>query len=267
MPGMAIGSAHRQPTPTEIEEHAVKQLPVQIDRSSPVPLYFQAATQIERAILDGALAVGERLDNEIVLASSLGLSRPTMRRAIQELVDKGLLVRKRGVGTQVVQGQVRRSVELTSLYDDLRSSGRAPSTEVLHLGTEPAPDHVAEQLGLAPGTEVTRVDRLRLTGKQPLAVMVNFLPLDLGVTDPATLVDGGLYDLLRHKGVHIRIAHQRIGARPATPQEGELLGEKAGSPLLTMQRTAFDDIGRAVEYGSHVYRPELYAFDVTLIER
>lgn len=245
----------------------MKQLPVQIDRSSPVPLYFQAATQIERAILDGALQVGQRLDNEIALAETLGLSRPTMRRAIQELVDKGLLVRKRGVGTQVVQGQVRRSVELTSLYDDLRRSNRAPSTTVLHMGTETAPDHVAGQLGLPPGTAVTRLDRLRLTGGQPLAVMVNYLPTELGITDPAALADGGLYDLLRRKGVHIRIAHQRIGARPATPQEAELLGEKAGGPLLTMQRTAFDDVGRAVEYGSHVYRPELYSFDVTLIER
>ena len=245
----------------------MKQLPVEIDRSSPVPLYFQAATQIERAILDGVLEVGQRLDNEIVLAETLGLSRPTMRRAIQELVDKGLLVRKRGVGNQVVQGQVRRSVELTSLYDDLRRSGRAPSTTVLHVGTEPAPDHVAGQLGVPPGTEVTRLDRLRLTGGQPLAVMVNFLPADLGVADPDALSAGGLYDLLRRKGVHIRIAHQRIGARPAPPQEAELLGEKAGGPLLTMQRTAFDDVGRAVEYGSHVYRPELYAFDVTLIER
>jgi DNA-binding GntR family transcriptional regulator len=245
----------------------LKPLPVEIDRSSPVPLYFQAATQIERAILDGALEVGERLDNEILLAEALGLSRPTMRRAIQELVDKGLLVRKRGVGTQVVQGQVRRSVELTSLYDDLRRSGREPSTSVLHLGTEPAPDHVATQLGLTAGTEVTRLDRLRLTGGQPLAVMINFLPTELGITDRDQLAGGGLYDLLRRKGVHIRIAHQRIGARPATPQEGELLKEKAGSPLLTMQRTAFDDIGRAVEYGSHVYRPEMYSFDVTLIER
>jgi len=245
----------------------VKPLPVEIDRSSPVPLYFQAATQIERAILDGALPVGQRLDNEIVLAEALGLSRPTMRRAIQELVDKGLLVRKRGVGTQVVQGQVRRSVELTSLYDDLRRSGRAPSTTVLHLGVQAAPDHVASQLGVPAGTEVTRLDRVRLTEGQPLALMTNYLPTELGVTDPELLADGGLYDLLRRRGVHIRIAHQRIGARPATPREGELLGERAGSPLLTMQRTAFDDVGRAVEYGVHVYRPELYSFDVTLIER
>src|SRR3954470_21609266 len=87
---------------------------VALDRSSPVPLYFQLATQLEAAIDRGDLSAGGRLDNEIELADRLGVSRPTMRRAIQELVSKGLLVRKRGVGTQVVRGGLKRRVELTS---------------------------------------------------------------------------------------------------------------------------------------------------------
>ena len=90
-----------------------------VNRSSPVPLYFQVAEQLEEAIHDGRLAPGDRIANEVALADQLGLSRPTLRQAIQTLVDKGLLVRKRGVGTQVIQPHVRRSVELTSLYDDL----------------------------------------------------------------------------------------------------------------------------------------------------
>src|SRR3712207_5899329 len=104
-----------------------------IDRSSPTPLYFQLSQAIERAIAEGDLPAGSKLENEILLAQSYGLSRPTVRRAVQELVDKGLLVRKRGVGTQVIQPHVRRSVELTSLYDDLARGGEAPSTEVLSL--------------------------------------------------------------------------------------------------------------------------------------
>src|SRR6188508_51812 len=99
-------------------------LSVDLDRSSPVPLYYQVAQQIEHAINEGQLSPGDRLDNENSLAEQFGLSRPTMRRAIQELVDKGLLVRKRGVGTQVVQSPVHRRVELTSLYDDLTRAGQ-----------------------------------------------------------------------------------------------------------------------------------------------
>jgi len=106
-------------------------LTVDLDRSSPVPLYYQVAQQIEYAINEGRLSPGDRLDNEISLAEQFGLSRPTMRRAIQELVDKGLLVRKRGVGTQVVHGQVTRPVELTSLFDDLANHHQTPTTVVL----------------------------------------------------------------------------------------------------------------------------------------
>src|SRR5215212_8761174 len=104
---------------------------VVVNRSSPVPLYFQVAEQLERAIFDGMLAPGDRIANEVALADQLGLSRPTMRQAIQLLVDKGMLVRKRGVGTQVVNAPIRRTVELTSLYDDLKRSGRQAETQVL----------------------------------------------------------------------------------------------------------------------------------------
>jgi DNA-binding GntR family transcriptional regulator len=102
-------------------------LDVELDRSSPVPLYYQLAQAIEAAIRDGHLAPGDRFENELDLAKRLTLSRPTTRRAIQEVVDKGLLVRKRGVGTQVVQNPVHRRVELTSLFDDLARAGQEPT--------------------------------------------------------------------------------------------------------------------------------------------
>ncbi|MGW0068563.1 GntR family transcriptional regulator, partial [Streptosporangium sandarakinum] len=121
----------------------VTRLDIDLDRSSPVPLYFQMAERIAEAIQNGELPSGTRLDNEVQLADQLGLSRPTVRQAIQYLVDKGLLVRKRGVGTQVVHGQVKRAVELTSLYDDLRRAGQQPETRVLSIETVPAEEDVA----------------------------------------------------------------------------------------------------------------------------
>ena len=98
-----------------------------VDRSSPVPLYFQVAQYLEDAIHSGAVPTGTLFQNEVDLAASLGLSRPTMRRAMQHLVDKGLVVRRRGIGTRVVQPKLRRPLELTSLYDDLAAAGRARS--------------------------------------------------------------------------------------------------------------------------------------------
>jgi DNA-binding GntR family transcriptional regulator len=241
-------------------------LAVELDRSSPVPLYYQLAQAIEAAIRDGDLVPGDRFENELALAKRLTLSRPTTRRAIQELVDKGLLVRKRGVGTQVVQTPVHRRVELTSLFDDLVRAGQEPTTELLDYQMGSPSEEVARELNLTEGREVVTIRRLRCANGEPLALMVNHLPVELA-PDPEELERAGLYQALRGRGVHIRLARQRIGAKPATRAEGRLLDEKPGAPLLTMARTAFDDSGSAVEYGTHCYRASRYYFDTTLVDR
>jgi DNA-binding GntR family transcriptional regulator len=232
-----------------------------------VPLYYQLAGQLEAAILAGDLTPGTRLENEVQLADRCGLSRPTVRQAIQHLVDKGLLVRKRGVGTQVVQAQVSRKIELTSLYDDLAAAHRCPRTKVLDLTTVPANDQMAKALGVTPGSGVVRLRRLRLTANEPLAIMTNHLPAEIVDLTAEGLEEHGLYETLRAAGVNLRIANQTIGARGATAAEAALLDERRGAPLLTMTRTAFDDKGRTVEYGTHIYRADRYNFTLTLVER
>lgn len=245
----------------------VTRLDIDLDRSSPVPLYFQVAERIAEAIQSGELLPGARLDNEIQLADHLGLSRPTVRQAIQYLVDKGLVVRKRGVGTQVVHGQVKRSVELTSLYDDLRRAGQEPVTRVLSIATVAAEEDVAAALGVAPGASVLRLERLRYALGEPLALLHNWLPAGPAHLSAEALEQRGLYELLRATGIRMRVANQRIGARAATPAEAGLLEERRSCPLLTMVRTTYDDQGRAVEHGSHVYRASHYSLEVTLVER
>ncbi|MEV4432422.1 GntR family transcriptional regulator [Streptomyces sp. NPDC049555] len=238
-----------------------------LDRGSPVPLYFQLSQQLEAAIERGELAPGSLLGNEIELAGRLGLSRPTVRQAIQSLVDKGLLVRRRGVGTQVVHSQVKRPLELSSLYDDLEEAGQKPATQVLRHSLEPASARVASALGVAEGTEVVLIERLRLAHGEPMAHLRNHLPAGLLDLDEETLAATGLYRLMRGAGITLHSARQTVGARAATAAEGALLAEPAGAPLLTMERTTFDDTGRAVEFGSHLYRASRYAFDFQLLAR
>ncbi|MFI5493804.1 GntR family transcriptional regulator [Actinoplanes sp. NPDC051859] len=238
--------------------------PVEVDRSSPVPLYFQVASRLQELIEAGEIGVGDRIENEVDLADRLGVSRPTTRRAIQYLVERGMLVRKRGVGTQVVHPKVRRPVELSSLYDDLVSTDRKPRTEVLRLETVRAPAEVAAALELAPGTEVTWIERLRYAGGEPLALMHNAIPLGLLDVEAADLATHGLYELLRRAGYQPRIATQIIGARTAGTTEARILTEKRGASLLTMTRTAWDAGGQALEYGSHVYRASRYSFELHL---
>jgi DNA-binding GntR family transcriptional regulator len=246
-------------------ERTMRPVPeVSLDRSSPVPLYFQVATRLQQLIEDGEMPVGSRLENEVELAERLGVSRPTMRRAIAYLVERGMLVRKRGVGTQIVHPKVRRPVELTSLYDDLRKSGQSPRTEVLLLEVRRAPDHVAEALGVPEGLDVTWMERLRHAGGEPLAIMHNAVPLDLLPLRAEDLAERGLYELLRAAGHVPRMASQTVGAKSATAAEARMLGDSRGAPMLTMERTAWDAGGRAVEYGSHLYRASRYSFELTL---
>ncbi|MFD9792263.1 GntR family transcriptional regulator [Streptomyces sp. NPDC059070] len=238
-----------------------------MDRTSPVPLYFQLSQQLEAAIERGALTPGSLLGNEIELAGRLGLSRPTVRQAIQALVDKGLLVRRRGVGTQVVHSQVKRPLELSSLYDDLEAAGQKPATKVLRNTLEPATAEVAAALGVAEGDDVHLVERLRYAHGEPMARLRNHLPTGLLALDTAQLEATGLYRLMRGAGITLHSARQSVGARAADAAEAELLAEETGAPLLTMERTTFDDTGRAVEFAAHVYRASRYAFEFQLLVR
>ncbi|MDI5972194.1 GntR family transcriptional regulator [Streptomyces sp. SL13] len=237
---------------------------ITIDRSSPVPLYFQVAQQLQELIETGVLPPGTRLSNEIAMADQFGLSRPTMRQAMQHLVDKGLLARKRGVGTQVVTNRIRRQVELTSLYEDLEREDRRPRTDVLSIETVPASAEVAAALRIAEGLEVVAVRRLRYADDQPIALMRNHLPAGLLELSEQALSEQGLYQLLRRSGTDLSTAAQTIGARRATAAEARLLGESRGATLLTMTRTAYDSSGRPVEYGAHVYRATRYSFEMTV---
>jgi DNA-binding GntR family transcriptional regulator len=240
---------------------------VVVNRSSPVPLYFQVAEQLEHAILEGTLEPGDRIGNEVALADQLGLSRPTLRQAIQMLVDKGMLVRKRGVGTQVVHAPVRRTVELTSLYDDLRRAGRHPATVVLGLERVAADDDTSVRLNVPAGTSLWFLERLRYLDDEPLALMRNHVPCDLIDLAEVDFTTTGLYEYFRTMAIHLRVAHQRISARLADTKEAKHLGGRKGDPVLTMERTSYDDKGRAIELGSHLYRPDLYAYETTLVDR
>lgn len=235
---------------------------VRIDRMSPVPLYFQVAARIRELIESGLLEPGYRLDNEMDVAAQLGLSRPTVRQAMQLLVDQGLLSRKRGIGTTVVSTRVRRMTQLTSLYEDLERSGRKPSTRVLSYEVVPSAVEVAQALAVPAGSDVLSIRRLRFADGEPLAILRNYLRADLGVTEDA-LVERGLYQILRDLGSAVRSIDQTVGARKATATEANLLDEERDATLLIVERTAHDASGRPVEYGRDLYRAALYTIHMT----
>jgi GntR family transcriptional regulator len=254
------------PTPTRNDQAFGGVLGGPVDKTSPVPLYFQIAENLKQAIESGALAPGDRLDNEIQLSERLSVSRPTVRQAIQRLTHEGLVVRQRGVGTVVVNRRIQRRLALSSLYEDLRASGREPATTVLSVERVPADEQVAAALGIAPGRTVLRIDRLREADGRPLAVMCNYLPNDLlqGADTVSVLSSHGLYETLLKAGAQFHSAEDVIGARKATAAEATLLNVPRNSTVLTMSRVALDPNGHAIEYGVHAYLAERYSFRVAL---
>ncbi len=239
---------------------------ISIDRDSPVPLYHQLAGQLSAAIGDGRLQPGDPFENEVALAERLGLSRPTVRRAIQEMVDQGLLVRRRGLGTRVANRKVHRRAELTSLWDDLVREGRHPTTTILdyEIVTD---ERAAAALDLEPDTPMLLVVRVRSADDTPIAYMHNWLPPIYSTIPLAELEETGLYAALRNRGVKPVVAQQTIGARMPTSAERRHLGLRGQQPVLTMTRMAFDASGQAVEFGDHCYRAENYAIDLMVDER
>jgi len=238
-----------------------------IDRSAKAPLYHQVATKFELAIRDGTLPPGSRIENEVSLAERLSLSRPTIRRAIQSLVDLGLVVRRRGIGSQVLHGQLTRGLELTSLHDDIAKTGAKPSTNVVHFAHIAATTQLAERLGVLPGKSVLKVTRIRLADGVPIAILHNWIPESVGHISRADLQEKGLYETLRQIGVAPRIGRQKLSARKASAKESTQLDIELGAAVLTSDRTAYDAAGAAIEHGEHVYRPDLYSLEFTIVNR
>lgn len=248
------------------EQALPEELFADLDRDGAVPLYAQVAERIEALIGSGSIPSGTRLENEIAMGERFGLSRPTMRRAIQVLVDKGLLVRRRGVGTQIVHGAISRRLELSSLYDDLVYQGKEPQTKVLEFETVEASEALAEDLGVGLTGPVLHIRRVRLADGGPIAILDNHL-LDPSGINRYELEHVGLYDVLRRRGTTLRVARQLVSARAATADEAILLDVAPGSPVLTLGRTAYDHDGSVVEIGRHVYRPDRHSIEFTIVDK
>lgn len=251
---------------TRTEDNAMKptyEPEIALDRGSQVPLYQQIAKPIEDAILSGALPAGAMIEDEVSMATRLDVARPTARRALQELAARGLLTRRRGVGTHVTPPHIHRPMKLSSLNDDLSEAGFTPTTKVLSYEIREADATEAEQLAITRGEGMLAIRRLRYADNHSLALLTNLIPLDIAPTWQE-LGDHGLYRCLAMRNIEVTSARQTIGARGATPEEADVLGEDENAPLLTMERTGYTTEGRIVEVGQHVYRPSLYSFQFSL---
>jgi GntR family transcriptional regulator len=232
------------------------------------PLYHRVYREIAREIENGGLQPGDRLPSERWLCDELGVSRATVRRAIEELISDGL-VEGRGRGSFVTgDALVEPPNTLMSLSELGRSRGLEATSRVLAADLRPATIDEAEAFGIAPGAELFELRRLRMLDGLPISVDHNRVPLRL--IPEAALMDfttASLYEALDREGHGPARADYELEARAADGQEAELLGLAPGAPVLFATTVAIGEDGRVLDLGRTVYRADRYRFQATLMRR
>lgn len=223
--------------------------------------YLQLSRHIAAAINDGRLKEGYQLPPERDLAELGNVSRVTVRKAVSELVDAGLVAQRRGSGSFVLGAAQRTEQSLSSLVsftENMQARGRVSTSKLLNRGLFVSTPDEMMALGLSPNQRVARLERLRSADGTPMALEVSSIPSDV-LPDPE-VVTTSLYAELRRTGQAPSRAIQRVSAVNVPSGQAALLGVPENTALLQINRTAFLDSGRPIEYTQGLYRPDIYDF-------
>lgn len=223
-----------------------------------LPLYRSLAEELSRMIASGALRPGAQLPPERRLAEKHGVSRVTVRHAIEQLAREGLVEQKRGSGTYVTQRVSQPLSILTSFSEDVAARGMVAHSRLISRGVGTATPEEVISLGLAPGHRVSRIVRLRSADGQPLALESSTVVQD-ALPDPETVGDS-LYAAMDEKGLRPVRAVQRLSAVPLAPALAEMLETEEGAPGLLIVRIGYSGDGRPVEYTRSTFRGDRWDF-------
>ncbi len=226
-------------------------------RDGMVPKHEQLRQILVRVITE-ELGPGDMLPGERQLCADHGVSRITVRAAIGQLVNEGLLVRIHGKGTFVAARTARSRLHLASFNEDMRRLGLTPSTVVLDVQRGVPPAATVDALALRPGEEAVRVRRLRLADGRPMSVDDAWYSAALAPDLDTCPLTGSIYELLRERyGVTIDRAEQTVAATEAGEEYAALLGTSPAKPVLVFDRVSFAG-DRRVEHCCSRYRGDRY---------
>lgn len=237
-----------------------------IDRTSRLPLYYQLKRWLVEQIENGRWQPGDMLPTEQQLQEQNELSRTTVRQALRELEQDGLVSRYRGRGTFVAKPKVSHSPEpLASLTNYLLQQGMRPGWQVLTADWVPAPPDVADRLDVEPDTQIYNLRRLRLANDEPIGYHVTYVsPNFSDAIDKAALTEGGSLRYLRRKnyldGSH---ADRILEAIPASEIVAEVLGVDKGTPMLLIRRLVVSQDGRPIEDFRGIYRGDRFQYHIS----
>ncbi|MFY7863732.1 GntR family transcriptional regulator [Roseateles sp.] len=228
------------------------------DPDAASPLYMQLAHKLAQAIRQGEYHADEALPSERVLSETLELSRVTARKAIDRLVEQGLIIRKRGSGNYIAPKLEQPLSRLTSFSEELHQRGFKPSSRWLTRGFTPAAPDEQLSLGLGTGERVARLERLRLADSVVMNYEVTVMP-EAVLPDPQA-VQASLYEHLATLGVAPVRALQHIRAINADSKLAGLLEVPVGQAVLFITRVGYLESGHAVELTHSYCRSDYYDF-------
>jgi GntR family transcriptional regulator len=241
--------------------------PELLDQSLPTPLYHQIYLLLRERIRTGAFTAQSVLPSEQELTRLLGVSRITVKRALNELAAHGLVLRHRGRGTIVTYNTAYPLVkgDFSNLIDSLRTMGLETEIELLEVTDLTAPPEVADLMGLPPGADVQRAVRLRKLQAEPFSYLITYVPADIAASfSRAQLASEPLLRLLDRAGAQAAEAEQILTATAAEPAVAQALRTAIGSPLLSIQRIMRDQSGRAIQLIMGFYRPDRFQYHMRL---
>jgi GntR family transcriptional regulator len=229
-----------------------------LDPTGALPLYQQLQRSIREAIHSHVLAPDDALPAERQMASELSVSRITVRKAIDGLVEEGLLVRRQGSGNFVCSRIEKNFAKLTSFSEDMRSRGRTPHSEWLKRSEGAVSPEEALTLRLSPGAPVYRFHRLRFADDSPMCL--EYATVSAEALPSLDAVDDSLYEALEAAGNRPVRALQRLRALLLNTEQARLLHAREGDAGLLVERVGFLRDGRAVELTQSFFRGDTYDF-------
>ncbi len=229
-----------------------------LDPGGSQPLYQQLQRALRDAIERRLLAPDDALPPERLIAAELNVSRITVRKALDGLVEEGLLVRRQGSGNLVASRIEKNFAKLTSFSEDMRSRGRVPHSKWLKRSEGEVSPEEALTLRLSPGAAVYRFHRLRFADDAPMSV--EFATIVASYLPSLDSVGDSLYEALEQAGNRPVRALQRLRALLLTPEHARLLHAHAGDAGLLVERVGFLRDGHAVEFSQSYYRGDTYDF-------
>lgn len=236
-----------------------------IDPASPVPKYFQLREILLDLIDEQQIQVDALIPSERELGQRYGLSRMTVRQAVDHLVSEGRLYRVPGKGTYVSRPKIEMALHMASFSEDMRARGLVPGAKDVDRRVITARGHVARGLGIAPGEPVHYIERLRTANGEPMALERTHIPVAVapGLSE-VSLIDTSLYEVLEQRfGLVFDSGEQTIEAGIADPVDAELLKLGKGSAVLLLQRRSFA-AGSCVELAVSSYRADRYQLRTAL---